>query len=70
MRPPRTRRDPVPLMWDHCPVFHVQVSKEVQVTGFIFLAAALLTTYLSLKAVSQPQPDYPHKFIITFTKEN
>ena len=69
MRPPSTRRDPVPLLWDHCPVFHVQVSKEVQVTGFIFLAASLITSRLALAYGSTPQPNYPHKFLITFTKE-
>ena len=69
MRPPSTRRDPVPLLWDHCPVFHVQVSKEVQVTGFIFLAASLITSRLVLAYGSTPQPNYPHKFLITFTKE-
>ena len=60
----------MPLMWDRYPVFHVQVSKEVQVTGFIFLAAGLITSRLALAYGSTPQPDYPHKFLITFTKEN
>ena len=56
-------------MWDRYPVFHVQVSKEVQVTGFIFLAAGLITSRLALAYGSTPQPNYPHKFLITFTKE-
>ena len=57
-------------MWDRYPVFHVQVSKEVQVTGFIFLAAGLITSRLALAYGSVPQPDYPHKFLITFQKDN
>ena len=57
-------------MWDRYPVFHVQVSKEVQVTGFIFLAAGLITSRLALAYGSTPQPNYPHKFLITFQKDN
>ena len=69
MRPPSTRRDPVPLLWYRYPFLHFQVLKEVQVTGFIFLAAGLIASRLALAYGSTPQPNYPHKFLITFTKE-
>ena len=59
----------MPLLWYRYPFLHFQVLKEVQVTGFIFLAASLITFRLALAYGSTPQPNYPHKFIITFTKE-
>ena len=59
----------MPLLWYRYPFLHFQVLKEVQVTGFIFLAAGLITSRLALAYGSTPQPDYPHKFIITFQKE-
>ena len=39
-------------------------------SGFILLAAGLITSRLALAYGSSPQPNYPHKFIITFQKEN
>ena len=59
----------MPLLWYRYPFLHFQVLKEVQVTGFILLAAGLITSRLALAYGSVPQPNYPHKFIITFTKE-
>ena len=38
-------------------------------SGFILLAASLITFRLALAYGSTPQPNYPHKFLITFTKE-
>lgn len=38
-------------------------------SGFILLAASLITSRLALAYGSTPQPDYPHKFLITFQKE-
>ena len=39
-------------------------------SGFILLAAGLIASRLALAYGSTPQPDYPHKFIITFQKDN
>ena len=70
MRPPSTRRDPVPLLWYRYPFLHFQVLKEVPLmSGFIFLAAGLIASRLALAYGSTAQPNYPHKFLITFTKE-
>ena len=59
----------MPLLWYRYPFLHFQVLKEVQVTGFILLAAGLIASRLALAYGSTPQPNYPHKFLITFTKE-
>ena len=39
-------------------------------SGFILLAASLITSRLALAYGSTPQPNYPHKFLITFQKDN
>ena len=38
-------------------------------SGFILLAASLIASRLALAYGSTQLPNYPHKFLITFTKE-
>ena len=61
----------MPLLWYRYPFLHFQVLKEVPLmSGFILLAAGLITSRLALAYGSVPHPDYPHKFLITFQKDN
>ena len=67
MRPPSACGFSVPLLWYRYPFLHFQVLKEVPLmSGFILLAAGLITSRLALAYGSTPQPNYPHKFLITF----